>query len=78
MENGQNSLNMAEVLFALIQIWLFALKLLGVNIPWVVVLLPLLIVCGAMVLAVVVLCVAMAHSDTDGDKKEDTDHEHTA
>lgn len=80
MENGQNSLNRAEVLFALIQVWLFALRLLGVNIPWVVVLLPLLLVCGAMVLAVIMLCVAMAH-DTDGEKKgkkEDSSHEHTA
>ena len=76
MENGQNS--WSGVVLMSVQIWLFVLKLLGADIPWVVVLLPLLIVCGAMVLAVIVLCVVISHSDTDGEQKEGKDDEHTA
>ena len=78
MENRQNS--WSGVVLVSVQIWLFILKILGVSMPWVVVLLPLLLVCGAVVLSVIMLCVAMAH-DTDGEKKgkkEDSSHEHKA
>ena len=73
MENRQNSMNCGGVVLVSVQIWLFILKILGVDLPWVVVLLPLLLVCGTIVLTVVVLCVAMSHEGTDGEKKEDKD-----